>query len=44
MYLVNVIRKENSEGIFHAWLMLMCQLVTFGELSNNVDTKGTGCG
>jgi hypothetical protein len=28
--------------IFHAWLMGICQLVTFVELSNNVGTTGTG--
>jgi hypothetical protein len=26
----------------HAWFTHMCQLVTFGELSNNVNTTGTG--
>jgi hypothetical protein len=40
--LVYVIGKENSESFFHAWLTRMCQLVTFGELSNDVDTTGTG--
>jgi hypothetical protein len=41
IYPVYVIRKENSV-FFHAWPMRMCQLVTFGELSNDVDTTGTG--
>jgi hypothetical protein len=43
MYLVNVIGKENSEGFFcHARLTGLHQLVTFSELSNDVDTTGTG--
>jgi hypothetical protein len=28
--------------VLHAWFMHMRQLVTFGELSNDVDTTGTG--
>jgi hypothetical protein len=43
MYLVYVIRKENSESFsFHALLMRVHQLVTFSELNNNVNTTGTG--
>jgi hypothetical protein len=34
--------SEKRAQFFHAWLMPMCQLVTFGELSNDVDTTGTG--
>jgi hypothetical protein len=42
MYLVYVIGKENSESFLsHARLMRMRQLVTFGELSNDVNTTGT---
>jgi hypothetical protein len=42
MYLVYVIGKENFESSFlHAQLTSMCQLVTFGELSNDVDTTRT---
>jgi hypothetical protein len=40
--LVYVIRKENSKSSFHARLTCMRQLVTFGDLSNDVDTTGTG--
>jgi hypothetical protein len=40
-YPVYVIGKKNSE-IFYARLMRLRQLVTFGELSNFVDTTGTG--
>jgi hypothetical protein len=39
MYPVYVIGKEVS---FHAWLMHMFQLVTFGDLSNDIDSTGTG--
>jgi hypothetical protein len=38
MYPVYVIGKENSESFFHAQLMRICQLVTFRELSNDVNT------
>jgi hypothetical protein len=41
-YPVYVIGKENFGSYFHARLMRMRQLVTFGVLSNNVDTTGTG--
>jgi hypothetical protein len=34
--------KEKLWEFFHARLMRMCRLVTFGELSNNVDITGTG--
>jgi hypothetical protein len=35
--------ESKSQGFFfHAWLMHMHQLVTFGELNNDVDTTGTG--
>jgi hypothetical protein len=40
--LVYVIIKENSQRFFHAWLTQMRQLVAFEELSNDVDTTGTG--
>jgi hypothetical protein len=36
MYPVYVTGKENSR------LMHVCQLITFGKLSNDVDTSGTG--
>jgi hypothetical protein len=39
---VHVIGKENFESLLHAQLTRMRQLVTFGELSNVVDTTGTG--
>jgi hypothetical protein len=42
MYPVYVIRKENSESFFYAWLTRMCRLVPFGKLSNDVDTTGPG--
>jgi hypothetical protein len=42
MYLVYVIGKENTESFFHARLTHMRQLVTFGKLSNDVHTTGTG--
>jgi hypothetical protein len=35
-------QKGKLWKFFHAWLTCMHQLVTFGELSNNVDTAGTG--
>jgi hypothetical protein len=35
-------RKGKLKDFFHAWLTRMRQLVTFGELSNNVDITGTG--
>jgi hypothetical protein len=41
-YPVYVIGKENTESFFHARLTRMRQLVIFGEISNNVDTTGTG--
>jgi hypothetical protein len=41
-YPVYVFRKKHSESFFHALLTHMRQLVTFGELSNDVDTTGTG--
>jgi hypothetical protein len=41
MWLI-VIGKENVERFLHAPLMHMHQLVTFGELSNDVDTTRTG--
>jgi 5-keto 4-deoxyuronate isomerase len=35
--------RKTLKAFFHAQLMLMCQLVVaFSELSNNVDTIGTG--
>jgi hypothetical protein len=40
--MVDVIGEENSERFLHAPLMHMHQLATFGELSNGVDTTGTG--
>jgi hypothetical protein len=40
-YLFYVIGNENSEVLFHARFTRMCRLVTFGELSNDVDTTGT---
>jgi hypothetical protein len=42
MYPVYVIGQENSESFSHARLTRMHQLVTCGELSNDVDTTGTG--
>jgi hypothetical protein len=42
MYPVYIIGKENSENVFHARHTRMCQLVTLGKLSNNVNTTGTG--
>jgi hypothetical protein len=43
MYPVYVIRNENSEQtFFHARLMHMRQMVTFGKLSKGVDITGTG--
>jgi hypothetical protein len=42
MYLVYVIRMENSESFFRARFTRMRQLLTFGELSNDVDITGTG--
>jgi hypothetical protein len=41
-YLVYDIEKENPESFFHARLTRMRQLLTFGKVSNNVDTAGTG--
>jgi hypothetical protein len=41
-YPVYVIGKETLKVIFHARLTRMRQLVTFGELSNDVNTTGTG--
>jgi hypothetical protein len=41
-YLAYVIGKEPSESFLHAQLMHMCQLVTFIQLSNNVDIIGAG--
>jgi hypothetical protein len=41
MYPVYVIRKENSESFFHAWLRHMRWLVTLSEFSNDVDITGT---
>jgi hypothetical protein len=42
-YPVYVIGKENSQKFFFMpGLMRMRQLVIFSELSNNVDTTGTG--
>jgi hypothetical protein len=41
-YPVYVMGRENSESLFLARLTRMRQLVTFGELSNDVDTRGTG--
>jgi hypothetical protein len=34
--------REALKVFFHAWLTCMHQLVTFGELSNYVNTTGTG--
>jgi hypothetical protein len=34
--------RKTLKVFFHAQLMCMRQLVTFGELSNGVDTTGTG--
>jgi hypothetical protein len=34
--------RKTLEVFFHARLTHMRQLVTFGELSNDVDTTGTG--
>jgi hypothetical protein len=42
MYPVYVIRNENSASFLNARLTYMCQLVTFGKLSNDVNTIGTG--
>jgi hypothetical protein len=36
------LERETPKVFFHAWLTHMHKLVTFGELSNNVDTTGTG--
>jgi hypothetical protein len=33
--------RNTLKSFFHAWLMRMRQLVTFGELSNDVDATGT---
>jgi hypothetical protein len=41
-YPVYVIGKENIESFFHARLTRMRQQVSFGELSNDVETTGTG--
>jgi hypothetical protein len=42
-YLLHVTGKENSESSrFRVPLARMCHLVTFSELSNDVDTTGTG--
>jgi hypothetical protein len=40
--MVYVVGKENSERFFHARLTRMRQLVTFGDLNNDVDTTGIG--
>jgi hypothetical protein len=42
MYPIYVIGKEHCESFFQVWLTHVRQLVTFGELSNDVDTIGTG--
>jgi hypothetical protein len=34
--------RKTLKVFFHAWLTHMHQLVTFSELSNYVDTTGTG--
>jgi hypothetical protein len=36
------LEMKTLKVFFHAQLMHMRQLVTFGELSNDVDTAGTG--
>jgi hypothetical protein len=41
-YPVYIIGKENSERFFYTWHPRMRQLVTFGELSNDVDATGIG--
>jgi hypothetical protein len=33
--------KKTLKVLFHAWLTCMRQLMTFGELSNDVDSAGT---
>jgi hypothetical protein len=33
---------KTLEVLFHAQLMRMCQIMTFGKLSNDVDTTETG--
>jgi hypothetical protein len=35
------LERKILKDVFHAWLMCMCQLVTFDELSNDVNTTGT---
>jgi hypothetical protein len=42
MYPVYVVGEENSENFVNARLTHMRQMVTFSELSNDVDTTETG--
>jgi hypothetical protein len=36
------LERKTPKVFFHAWLVRMQWLVTFGELSNDADTTGTG--